>query len=224
MQLIYIKFLSIGRDSLRPFSTCHGQLTERFVIQWVDTLKLCTRMRNALPTLCLTDAASFNFQDSKYGVESFVRHFSLCLILSNLTLKLTLYLCFLQKLIQFWMVSLLDVSLVPDRVGGSPLSLKQPRFPGTVGRQGEGEENDYTQQFGWSLYHIWTVMEHFLNTMGTFRPSLAFLGSVHCTTTLTLRCLMAKSCLPLNHKPFPHRGISKLQSKMTHSRSIQASV
>lgn len=47
----------------------------------------------------------------------------------------TLYLCFLQKLMQFWMVSLLDVSLEPDRVGGSPLSLKQPKFPGTVGRQ-----------------------------------------------------------------------------------------
>jgi len=39
-----------------------------------------------------------------------------------------------QKLMQFCMVSLLEVSLVPDRVGGSPLSLKQPRFPGTVGR------------------------------------------------------------------------------------------
>lgn len=33
---------------------------------------------------------------------------------------------------QFWMVSLLEVSLEPDRVGGSPLSLKQPKFPGTV--------------------------------------------------------------------------------------------
>lgn len=52
----------------------------------------------------------------------------------------TLYLCFLQKLIQFWMVSLLEVSLVPERVGGSPLSLKQPKFPGTVRRQGEGEK------------------------------------------------------------------------------------
>lgn len=53
---------------------------------------------------------------------------------------LTLYLCFLQKLIQFWMVSLLEVSLGPDRVGGSPLSLKQPKFPGTVER--EEEETD----------------------------------------------------------------------------------
>ncbi|TNN45768.1 hypothetical protein EYF80_044041 [Liparis tanakae] len=44
------------------------------------------------------------------------------------------------KLIQFWIVSLLEVSLVPDRVGGSPLSLKQPRFPGTV--SGGKEEGD----------------------------------------------------------------------------------
>lgn len=26
---------------------------------------------------------------------------------------------------------------MPDRVGGSPLSLKQPKFPGTVGRREE---------------------------------------------------------------------------------------
>ena len=32
---------------------------------------------------------------------------------------------------QVWMVSLLDVSLLPVRVRGSPLSLKQPRLPGT---------------------------------------------------------------------------------------------
>lgn len=51
--------------------------------------------------------------------------------------NVTLYLCFRQKLIQFWMVSLLEVSLVPDRVGGSPLSLKQPKFPGTAERREE---------------------------------------------------------------------------------------
>lgn len=57
----------------------------------------------------------------------------------------TLYLCFRQKLMQFWMVSLLEVSLVPDRVGGSPLSLKQPKFPGTVRRQEEGEKKNKKQ-------------------------------------------------------------------------------
>lgn len=75
LQLICIKFLSNGRDSLHPFSTCHGQLTEHFVIQWMDTLKLCTRIRNTQTTLSLTDAASFNFQDSKYDVESLALHF-----------------------------------------------------------------------------------------------------------------------------------------------------
>lgn len=51
------------------------------------------------------------------------------------SVSLTLYLCLRQKLMQFWMVSLLEVSLGPDRAGGSPLSLKQPRFPGTAEKQ-----------------------------------------------------------------------------------------
>lgn len=34
---------------------------------------------------------------------------------------------------------------MPDRVGGSPLSLKQPKFPGTVRRQEEGEKKKTTQ-------------------------------------------------------------------------------
>lgn len=56
---------------------------------------------------------------------------------SNIIPGLTLYLCRLQKLMQFWMVSLLEVSLAPERVGGSPLSLKQPKLPGTVERREE---------------------------------------------------------------------------------------
>ena len=41
---------------------------------------------------------------------------------------------------QFWIVSLLDVSLLPVRVGGSPLSLKHPKFPGTVEMEREMRE------------------------------------------------------------------------------------
>lgn len=61
---------------------------------------------------------------------------------------------------QFWMVSLFEVSLEPDSVGGSPLSLKQPKFPGTVMRQEEGEKNNqlhsnqlYTQALMQSVSH-----------------------------------------------------------------------
>lgn len=81
--------------------------------------------------------------------------FSCFLVIFNFNHNLTLYLCFLQKLIQFWIVSLLEVSLAPVRVGGSPLSLKHPKFPGTVGRADESGKKtiSYMQHLRCSLHH-----------------------------------------------------------------------
>lgn len=136
------------------------------------------------------------------------------------------------------MVSLLEVSLVPDRVGGSPLSLKQPKFPGTVGRQEEGENIiSYTQQLRCILYHMLTISISCTNITAVFlsfrllypdflkeRESLYFMKHIICCVPWTLVCLMASSKLFKFYviamfviNTLPHRLASKEQCMVTHS-------
>lgn len=81
------------------------------------------------------------------------------------------------------MVSLLEVSLGPDRVGGSPLSLKQPKFPGTVERQEEETDKQHAATQMQSVSHADTLYSLYKMSASTFfffqQDFLGILRNIH---------------------------------------------